>query len=108
MSGAAAPGRPAPGRAGTVVTASILVLGHTVTAYFTWVAYMINPDGPWDRDAVAYSGLSSGIALFLSFLVALLTTLFVKARWLRRWWYAAPVLFGVAAVLRWTLLAPEL
>jgi hypothetical protein len=116
MSGAAqtspptqrASGRSAPRLAGTVVTALILAVGHTVTAYFTYLAYMANPAGSWDREAVSHSGFSSGITLALSVITALLTALFVKARWLRRWWYAIPVLLAVAALLRLTLLAPEL
>ncbi|WP_329114627.1 hypothetical protein [Streptomyces sp. NBC_01353] len=41
-------------------------------------------------------------------MTVLLTLWFVKAEWLRMWWYAIPAAAPAAAVLRLTLLAPEL
>jgi hypothetical protein len=85
-----------------------LLLGHLVSLYFTYLAYMAEPDGPWDSETVAHSRFASGLALTLSIVTALLTWVFIKAEWLRRWWYAPPAALGVAALLRLTLLAPSL
>ncbi|MFG2353472.1 hypothetical protein [Streptomyces sp. NPDC048521] len=40
--------------------------------------------------------------------LALLTWVSVKPEWLRRWWYAAPAVLALAALLRLTVLAPSL
>ncbi|MCP3819857.1 hypothetical protein NLX86_17685 [Streptomyces sp. A3M-1-3] len=78
------------------------------TTYVTFVAYMAEPVGPWDSETVAHSGFAAGLALASSLVTALLTLVFVKAEWLRRWWYAPPALLAIAALLRLTVLAPEL
>ncbi|WP_405598993.1 hypothetical protein OG741_17705 [Streptomyces sp. NBC_01410] len=93
---------------GTLVCAVILVLGHFVTGYFVLIAYMIEPDGSWDKQAVTNSNFAAGIALALTVVTALLSWLFVKAGWLRRWWFVLPALLAIVAILRLTLLAPEL
>ncbi|MFJ3279632.1 hypothetical protein [Streptomyces halstedii] len=98
----------APGRLGTGVCAVVLSLGALATGYVVLTAYMIEPDGPWDTQAVTNSEVAGGVGLALSAVTALLTWLFVRAEWLRRWWYALPVAFAVAALLRLTLLAPGL
>ncbi|MET9129786.1 hypothetical protein [Streptomyces antibioticus] len=72
------------------------------------VAYLADPVGPWDHETVAHSNFASGFGLALSALTALLTWVFVKAEWLRRWWYGVPSLLAAAALPRLTLLAPEL
>jgi hypothetical protein len=69
---------------------------------------MVEPDGPWDKQAVTNSGVAASVGLAFSGVVALLTWLFIKAKWLRKWWYAVPAVLAVAALLRLTLLAPEL
>ncbi|MEU9861585.1 hypothetical protein AB0D99_11955 [Streptomyces sp. NPDC047971] len=65
--------------------------------------------GPYDEsdDAQAYGRGSAG-TLALSVVTALPTLRFVKARWLRAWWYAISTALAAAAVLRLTLLAPAL
>lgn len=95
------------GRIGTAVCASLLVAVHLVTAYLLLLAYAAEPAGPWDTETVAHSGFAAGTALVLTVVATLLTLPFVKARWLRRWWFAVPVAFAFAAVLRLTLLAPQ-
>ncbi|MCP9957286.1 hypothetical protein [Streptomyces sudanensis] len=97
-----------PNRFGTAVCTVILALGHMVTGYVILTAYMVEPDGPWDRQAVTHAGLASGIGLALSAVAALLSWVFVKAAWLRRWWYVLPVVLAFAALLRLTVLSPEL
>ncbi|MGW2208333.1 hypothetical protein [Streptomyces sp. NPDC001781] len=44
----------------------------------------------------------------VSAVLGLLTWALVKAGWLRAWWFVVTVAFAVAALLRLTLLAPEL
>jgi hypothetical protein len=63
------------------------------------------PDG--DAETVSHSGFAAGTALGLTVVAALLTVLFVKARRLRRWWFAVPAALALAALLRLTLLAPQ-
>ncbi|WP_330296092.1 hypothetical protein [Streptomyces sp. NBC_00503] len=96
------------GRVGAAVCATVLVLGHLVTCYFVLTAYMVEPDGPWDRQAVTNCGVAAGAALCCTVVTTLLSWLFVKVGWLRRWWFALPALWAVAAVLRLTLLGPQL
>jgi hypothetical protein len=93
---------------GTVVCAVILALGTLVTGYLVLIAYVVEPDGPWDKQAVTNSGFSAGFGLAFSGVTALLTWLFVKATWLRKWWYAIPAALAIAALLRLTVLAPEI
>ncbi|MFG2759786.1 hypothetical protein [Streptomyces wuyuanensis] len=71
-------------------------------------AYMVEPDGPWDSQAVTNAGFAAGIGLVFSVVTALLSWAFVKAEWLRRWWYTFPAGLAFAALLRLTVLAPEL
>ncbi|MFP8963128.1 hypothetical protein ACLIYP_21630 [Streptomyces nanhaiensis] len=94
------------GRAGTVVGAVLLLLAHTVTGYLVFLAYMAGTANPWEPDAAAHSGIAAGLALPIIGVSALLTRGLVKAGRLRRWWYAFPVLLGLAALLRLTVLAP--
>ncbi|WP_128980553.1 hypothetical protein [Streptomyces roseicoloratus] len=96
------------GRIGTAVCSVVLVLGHLVTGYVALTAFMVEPDGPWDRQAVANAGVAAGIALAFSVVTALLSWVFVKAEWLRRWWYLVPAALAISALLRLTVLAPEL
>ncbi|MFG3550310.1 hypothetical protein [Streptomyces sp. NPDC047725] len=93
-------------RLGTGVCAIVLVLGAFVTGYVVVTGYVIEPDGPWDQQAVTNSRVAAGLGLALCALTALLTWVFAKAGWTRRWWYALPAACGVAALLRLTLLAP--
>ena len=96
------------GRIVPVICALVLTSGHLVAAYFTLLAYMADPAGPWDSETVAHSNFGSGSALALTAVTAGLSWVFVKAGWVRRWWYAIPAGLAIAAVLRLTLLAPEL
>ncbi|MFC4468063.1 hypothetical protein ACFPH6_26605 [Streptomyces xiangluensis] len=93
---------------GTAVCAVVLALGTLVTGYVVLTAYMIEPDGPWDRQAVTNSSVAASIGLAFSGVTALLTWLFVKATWLRKWWYAIPTVLVIAALLRLTVLAPKI
>ncbi|MFS0698111.1 hypothetical protein [Streptomyces nitrosporeus] len=95
-------------RLGTGVCALILTLGALVTAYTALTAYMVEPDGPWDHQAVTNARVAATIALAFSAVTALLTWAVVKAHWLRAWWHAVPAALAVAALLRLTLLAPDL
>ncbi|MFI8266645.1 hypothetical protein [Streptomyces sp. NPDC085665] len=116
MSGSAEPaadvhrGRPlrTASRVGTAVCAVVLVVGHVVTAYVLLTAYMVEPDGPWDSQAVSNTKFAAGLGLAFSIAAALLTWVFVKAEWLRRWWYAIPAALALAALLRLTVLTPQL
>ncbi|WP_455361613.1 hypothetical protein [Streptomyces sp. SYSU K21746] len=95
-------------RVGTLSCAVVLVLMHLVTSYFVFLAYMAEPVGPWDTETVAHSNITASLALVASVLGALLTLVSVLAQWLRRWWYALPALLAIAALLRLTVLAPQL
>ncbi|MFD9094842.1 hypothetical protein [Streptomyces collinus] len=95
-------------RIGTAVCAVVLALVALVTGYVVLTAYMVEPDGSWDRQAVTGSRVAAGVGLGFCCVLALLTWVFVKAEWLRRWWYVVPVALAVAALLRLTLLAPAL
>ncbi|WP_371615566.1 hypothetical protein [Streptomyces sp. NBC_00454] len=86
----------------------MLALAHLVTCYVVLTAYMVEPDGPWDRQAVTNSGFAAGAALCFTVVTVLLSWMFVKVGWLRGWWFVLPALSAVAAVLRLTLLAPQL
>ncbi|MEV6512299.1 hypothetical protein AB0M61_40115 [Streptomyces sp. NPDC051642] len=80
-----------------------------MTAYLTLLAYAADPAGPWDSETVTtHSNFAAGSALALTAVTAGLSWVFVKAEWLRRWWYAIPSALALAALLRLTLLAPEL
>ncbi|WP_329350697.1 hypothetical protein OG226_30895 [Streptomyces sp. NBC_01261] len=92
----------------SALCALVLTLGHLVTAYLTLLAYAADPAGPWDSETVAHSNFAAGSSLALTAVTAGLSWAFVKGEWLRRWWYAIPSALAVAAVLRLTLLAPEL
>lgn len=104
---AAGPTPPA-GRVGSAVCASVLVVAQLITVYLLLLAYAAEPAGPWDKETVSHSGFAAGTALGLTVVTALLTLLFVKAGWLRRWWFTVPTALFLAAILRLTLLAPEL
>ncbi|MFJ3660958.1 hypothetical protein ACIPPM_10880 [Streptomyces sp. NPDC090119] len=73
----------------------------------TLIAYLAHPAGPWDSESIAHADFAAGLALAISVVLALLTWVFVKAEWVRTWWYAVPAVLAVAALLRLTLLAPE-
>jgi len=96
------------GRAATAVCAVVLVLLHAVAGYLLFVAYMSGVADPWERDAVIHSGIAAGLALVIAAVSTLLTWAFVKARRLCGWWYVLPAVLAVAALLRLTVLAPEL
>ncbi|WP_030729326.1 hypothetical protein [Streptomyces sp. NRRL S-237] len=93
---------------GAAVCAVVLTMGSLATGYLLLLAYAAEPAGPWDSESVAHSNFATGLALALAAVIALLTWVFVKAEWLRRWWFTLPALLALAAVLRLTLLAPEL
>ncbi|MFI8391357.1 hypothetical protein [Streptomyces sp. NPDC085540] len=88
--------------------AVLLALGSLVTGYLLLLAYAAEPAGPWDSETVAHSDIAAGLALVLALVTALLTWVFAKVEWLHRRWTALPVLLALAAVLRLTLLVPEL
>ncbi|GAB2963409.1 hypothetical protein GCM10023080_025240 [Streptomyces pseudoechinosporeus] len=88
--------------------AAVLAPGTLVTSYVVLTAYMVEPDGPWDSQAVTNSSIAAGAGLVFSGVMALLTWLFIKAKWLRKWWYAIPTALAIAALLRLTVLAPEI
>ncbi|MFJ9862604.1 hypothetical protein [Streptomyces sp. NPDC101165] len=95
-------------RIGTGVCAVVLALATLVTGYVVLTAFMVEPDGPWDRQAVTNSHVAAVVGLAFCCVMALLTWVFVKGAWLRRWWYAVPLLLAIAALLRLTVLAPNL
>jgi cytochrome bd-type quinol oxidase subunit 2 len=88
------------------VCAVALTLLHTVAGYLVLLAYTAGTASPWERDAAAHSGFAAGTALVVVLVSALLTWAFVRAGWLRGWWYALPALLAAAALLRLTVLAP--
>ncbi|MFG2295580.1 hypothetical protein [Streptomyces sp. NPDC048603] len=96
------------GRFGTAVCAVLLALAHLLTGYVILIAYLVEPDGPWDSQAVTNSGFASGTALAGAAVTALLSWVFVKAEWLRAWWYALPAALALLALLRLTLLSAGL
>ncbi|MFJ7775628.1 hypothetical protein [Streptomyces yangpuensis] len=93
---------------GAAVCTLFLTLGNLATGYLLLLAYAAEPAGPWDSESVAHSHFAAGLALAFAAVIALLTWVFVKAEWLRRWWFTLPALLAFAAVLRLTLLVPEL
>ncbi|MFB7179431.1 hypothetical protein ACFCYI_17185 [Streptomyces sp. NPDC056257] len=88
--------------------ATFLTVGNLATGYLLLLAYAAEPAGPWDSESVAHSHFAAGLALALATVIAILTWVFVKAEWLRRWWFTLPALLACAALLRLTLLTPEL
>ena len=91
---------------GTAFCGLILATGQLVTAYVAFLAYMAEPAGPWDSETVSHARFASGLALVLSAVTALLTWVFTKAQWSRKWWYAISAVLALAAFLRLTVLAP--
>ncbi|MFF3621327.1 hypothetical protein [Streptomyces sp. NPDC002467] len=85
---------------GSAVCAVVLVLGHLATGYCGLLAYTIEPDGPWDTDAGAYSGFAAGTGLAFALVFALLTWVFVKAEWLTRRWFVVPAVLALALGVR--------
>ncbi|GAA3112411.1 hypothetical protein [Streptomyces echinatus] len=94
-------------RIGTGVCAVVLALTASVTGYVVLTAFMVEPDGPWDRQAITNSHVAAVVSLAFCSVMALLTWVFVRAEWLGRWWYTVPVVLAIAALLRLTLLAPS-
>jgi hypothetical protein len=90
---------------GSALCGLVLSAANLVTGYLVFLACLVEPGG---SDWVAHYQFTSGFALIFSAGTALLTWVFVLAEWVRRWWYAVPVLLAVAALLRLTLLAPHL
>jgi cytochrome bd-type quinol oxidase subunit 2 len=88
------------------VCAVVLAFPHTVAGYLVLLAYTAGTADPWERDAAAHSGFAAGTALLVVLVSALLTWAFVRAGWLRGWWYALPAVLAAAALLRLTVLAP--
>ncbi|THA86257.1 hypothetical protein [Streptomyces sp. A0592] len=93
---------------GSAACAVLLTLGNLLTGYLLLLAHAAEPAGPWDGEAVAHADITAALALALAVSMALLTWVFLRAEWLRRWWLVPPALFAFDAVLRLTLLAPEL
>jgi cytochrome bd-type quinol oxidase subunit 2 len=89
------------------VCAVALTLLHTAAGYLVLLAYAAGTASPWERDAAAHSGFAAGAALAVVLVSAPLTRVFVRAGWLRGWWYALPAVLAAAALLRLTLLVPE-
>ncbi|MBM7440415.1 hypothetical protein [Streptomyces sp. HB132] len=73
-----------------------------VTGYVVFTAYLVEPDGPWDQQAVTNYKVAGAIGLVFSALMTLLTSVFAKAGWLRKWWYVIPAALAIAALLRLT------
>ncbi|MFJ6780277.1 hypothetical protein [Streptomyces yangpuensis] len=95
-------------RIAAIACTVFVALAHLVTGYLLLLAHAADPAGPWDSESVAHSNFAAGLALSLAAMTALLTWVFVKAEWLRRWWLVLPMLSALAAALRLTFLAPEL
>lgn len=95
-------------RIASALCALVLALGHLVTAYLTLLAHMADPAGPWDSESVSHSNFAAGSALTLAAVIAGVTWVFVKGGWVRRWWYVIPSALAVTALLRLTVLVPEL
>ncbi|MDQ8708063.1 hypothetical protein RCO28_37220 [Streptomyces sp. LHD-70] len=81
-----------------VVCGALLVAVNGVLGFVTFAV------GPWrsaeDAEALAvYRDLALAV-LFGCALVAALTWVFVKARWLGLWWYALPGLLAVLSLIR--------
>ncbi|MFE7095878.1 hypothetical protein [Streptomyces erythrochromogenes] len=93
---------------GAAVCTLFLTLGNLATGYLLLLAYAAEPAGPWDSESIAHSHFAAGLALAFAAVIALLTWVFVKAEWLHRWWFTLPALLAFAAILRLTLLMPEL
>lgn len=101
------PGHPAErraaGRLGTIACGVLLSAGHLVATYLVLLAYMVEPG---TTETAAHSGAAAGLGMGVTAVTGILTLLFVKAGWLRRWWFTMPALIAIAAVLRLTVLAP--
>lgn len=96
------PGRQ-PGRGpstATVVSAIFLGLANLVTAFCAYSAVSITPRAAWDHDALLGVTVAALCGEVSAVLTALLTIGPVKARWLGKWWFAAPVVMLVIAWAR--------
>lgn len=92
----------------TVVGALLFGACHLITGYTMLTAYVVEPDGPWDHQAVTNAQIAAGTALALCAMVALAGWLYVRTPWLRVWALVPPATLAVAALLRLTVLAPAL
>ncbi|MGH3977782.1 MAG: hypothetical protein ACRDRZ_02085 [Pseudonocardiaceae bacterium] len=79
----------------------MLVLLNLVTAYFAVLAWIVTPDGAYDRDVLTGIGVLTLLGTGLALVTALLTFIAVKARWLGRRWFIVPVVLFVVATARW-------
>ncbi len=85
-------------RLGAAFCGALLTVPNAVLAFVTLAI------GPWipaeDSTALAvYHDLALGVLVGCA-LVAALTWVFVKAQWLRSWWYALPCLLAVISLIR--------
>ncbi|MFR9673342.1 hypothetical protein [Streptomyces sp. TR06-5] len=86
--------------AGVIVGAALTSLCLIVAAYFLLLAFMITPDGFWDHESVSRARIAAGVSIVFAGLGALLVRAFNKARWLRTWWYALPVVLVAGSIWR--------
>ncbi|MFC0596838.1 hypothetical protein [Streptomyces palmae] len=90
-----------------LVCSAVLILCHWATIFFIRDALAVNSDGTLKPgEARRFSAFSSATALVICAVSSVLTLCFVKDRFLRAWWFAFPVIFIVAAVLRLTVFRP--
>ncbi|TXS52272.1 hypothetical protein [Streptomyces sp. t39] len=78
-------------------------MGHLASAYLILLAYMVEPG---TAETTTHSGVAAGLGAGVTTVTGILTLLFVKAGWLRRWWFIVPALIALTAVLRLTVFAP--
>ncbi|MCZ2526989.1 hypothetical protein [Streptomyces sp. HB2AG] len=83
-----------------MVSAVVLVPLNLATAFCIYSVLSITPRGAWDDDALTGIATAGFFAEVLAVLTALLTIGPAKARWLSKWWFAAPVVMFVIAWAR--------
>lgn len=93
-------------RAKGVACAVLLVIGCLVAGAATAVAYLSNPLGPWDHQALDHIGLFGRLGLTFALLTAPVAVLAVVRRWLRPWWMVPCLVITLAAWGRLTVFFP--
>ncbi|KIZ14281.1 hypothetical protein SNA_34820 [Streptomyces natalensis ATCC 27448] len=90
-------------RAGSLVSAALLLPSNLALGYLLFLAVAASPDGPWDEaESAATVQVVSLLSGALALAVALLTLFILATQWLRsRWWLAVPGLVLAGSVIRW-------
>lgn len=93
-------------RAKGVVCAVLLLIGWLTAGAATGIAYLSNPLGPWDHQALDHIQLFGTVGLVFALLTAPVAVPAVALHWLRAWWLVPCLALTLAAWARLTVFFP--